>query len=344
MVSRRGQLTIIVVCLMLLVSGCASGDETQSPSSAATTTSGPTKAGTTTDGITPEGGQTTTAVTQPTTTPLPDWAEPASNPWGRSPIVVAVVDDVGARDDYVDQVERAISYWETDGANFTRWEPAFVLRPDAEDPDVIVRFVDGVWGCGSTSGDEIVGCASVLDSDDEPNDPEVIEIDGNLSEYRLYSTTRHEFGHLLGLRHDDEPQAVMAQSSAVPVDLDASGVIGVHVEIKDSITAKSGTREQVDYALDYYEGGAGGWLERNVTFVEVDDPGDADVRLVFFDGDLDGSEGFVSEGIIRVDTWDPTTRGWHVGYWLGFFFGAESKEDLPEPFNEPRTDDRREWW
>lgn len=337
MTGRGHSLAIAAVVALILLAGCAGGggssglDESPTPTATPESTPEPTPA----------------IVRTATETPETESARDerlVDNPWGRAPVVIAVADETGARTDYAELVERAVRYWQNEGATHATWEPEFVVREGARDPDIVVRFVEGVPGCGRDTGDDIVGCASVLEPDDDPTAPEVVVVHGNLSEYGTYATIRHELGHVLGLTHVDEPASVMSSRPSARLDPSESGVYAVHIEIGDGITARSGTLREARHALDYYQDGAGGWMEQNVTFVEVDDPQRADIRIVFLDGDLDGSEGYVREGLIRVDTWDPTTRGWHVGYWLGFFFGAESIEDLPEPFDEPETDDRRRWW
>ncbi|WP_323174842.1 matrixin family metalloprotease, partial [Natrialba sp. PRR66] len=87
------------------------------------------------------------------------------------------------------------------------YEAAFVLDPNATDPDVVVTFVDDVDECGDV--DDAAGCAPRLSSNSRVDPPVAVEVEANLSDESTVIVTKHEFGHVLGLSHDDDPQSIM---------------------------------------------------------------------------------------------------------------------------------------
>lgn len=341
----------LLLVVLAVLAGCAGSATEITGPTASTATTAPPSTATETIGPPATETETTTApartVAAAGTTEQPDATPTAAptptgpaNPWGKRPVVVGI--DDGSRSDrnYTRPVRRAIEYWRTDGERAATWNPAFVLRPDASDPDVVVRFVDDVRRCHRSVDDDIVGCAPLLPPDATPPDPALVRVDGGLDDESTYLTVRHEFGHVLGLRHGDEPTAVMAHRVAVSRALRDRYTVAVVFE--DDVINQDRTVRQVEQAVDYYDAGAGGWLEQEVSFELVE--GDADVTIRVSDDPSRTSIGYRDNMTIHVDGVLHTRHGWHVGYWLGYLLGSESPDDMPPAFDEPETDEREEWW
>lgn len=331
------KLLLIAVALVVLTAGCFTSSETPS-------TSKPTES------VDQSSPLTATPLPEVTTendsrtevqTPTP---VPISNPWGHEPVTIGITNYADPERDYTEPVQRAVTYWNTTGAEFTSWNPYFVLRPNSTQTDLVVRFVDGIDECGPRSTNETVGCAPVLDATDEAARTETVQIQLGLTESSVFRLVLHELGHVLGLEHGEGPGDVMA-----PRDTLFREVYRVHIEYAtDSEFFNDKSRRQVRHALNYYADGGGGIVDEDIGFAIVEDRSQADIVIEFTneDGVDDGSiaNSSHSQFVITVDGIDRENRGWHVGYWLGFYFGADEIAELPEPFDEPEEDLREGWW
>jgi hypothetical protein len=293
----------------------------------------------------------------------------SETPWGDEEIVVAV-EDGGAERDYRPLVRQALSYWETEGSQYAAYEASFVLEPDAADPDVVVSFVDDVDECGDV--DDPAGCAPRLSSDSRVDPPVTVEVQSNLSDESTVLVTKHEFGHLLGLAHDDDPQSVMAHRTEVTTALRPNATeralpwdsanLSVAVDVSNA-SDPSGVREQIRHALEYYGDGAEGTVPENVSFRVVENRSDADVVITYaetlpregdrgscaarsgVDPDGDGAVERYDHLTITIAGVDTDAVGWHAGYWLGYGFGHTEESDWAPPFRDADAEDRQsEWW
>ena len=334
---------------MLVLAGCAGtlpGDSSATPSSTADAPSVATRAA---GGETETGGSTVAR---------------SASPWP-DPVVVAV--DPGPDDrEYASFVRAATDLWEADAEEYAGYAVAYEVRPDAADADVVVRFVHDVPDCGGH--DDAVGCAPVVTDAAQVDSPVSVYVATGLSDESTVRVLEHEFGHTLGLRHDDEPRDVMRASTALSTtpQPDATdrpfpwndGAFAVHVDAGDADDPDA-FRSQVGHALDYYAAGAPG-MPANLTFSHVDDADDAD--LVVRAGDCgqraascantrgpdpdgDGAIERYTHLTVTVDGLDADAVGWHVGYWLAYGFGAEADAEKPPPFRDASYAERRsEWW
>jgi len=188
---------------------------------------------------------------------------------------------------------------------------------------------------------------------------------------------KHEFGHVVGVEHGEEPMPTMQAMSRVTYlsqpDLRdravpwRSSTLAVHVDV----SALPGhdreeAREQIQHALGYYESGADGAVPSNVSFTSTSNRSAADLRIRVpeesfdcggerlregscgeswvYDTDTDDAPEYFAEYEIRVRGIDTDAFGWHVGYWLSDAMGL-TEEELPAPFVDADYDERRsEWW
>jgi hypothetical protein len=348
----------LALVLVVVITGCLGGfgpDMLAQGGERPTASSGPS------DTTTAVGDSTVSATGEPDGT-----AEPTANPWGSEPIVVAVE---GPPDrDVVPLVRRAAAFWEANATRYVGYSVDYEVRPDAENPDLVVRFVDEVGGCERSN--HTAGCAPYITSAAQINRPMTVEIKTGLSDVSTEQVVAHELGHTLGLGHDDEPQTVMrtgvtlttlpqpnATERGFPWD---DSEFTVHIDV-DEAPDPAAARAQVREALGYYERGAPG-MPDDLTFEIVDDP-DADLVVRYVsestctvgsgscgssrgpDPDGDGASERYAQFTVTVVDIDTDAVGWHTGYWLAVAFGAEGDEDKPPVFREASYQDRRsEWW
>lgn len=302
-----------------------------------------------------------------TTTPTAT-ATNASNPWGKRTLTVGVVNTAGSWRDVTGHVADAIEYWERNDADYGRYEVEFDLRPNAADPDVVVRYVEDISVCGSPNYDSGAGFASRITADNPPDPPEYICVRTGFDEASTNHVVKHEFGHLLGIDHGDPPYDLMrANHEYNPIPRPNADVLAasrtrtnlsVYVD-RSTVFARRDVvaQRQLESVFAYYERGASGTVKRDVTITEVDEREAADVAVTFprqspcdrnrpgscvtLDARPDGEP----QLRVAITTTHEDTFGWHAGFWLAVALGAGDHSDLPPPFLNASFDDRRrEWW
>jgi hypothetical protein len=344
--------TLALACLLVLA-GCT----TPLDPAAGTPTAVPADGPASTAGTTPMAG---------TPTERPPTATPSANPWGDEPIVVAVRNE-GSRDrDFAALVREAAAFWEG-GSRYLGFDVEYEVRPDAEDPDLIVAFADEIPDCGNVS--DAAGCAPLLTDSRQVDRPETAWVKTGLSDESTVLVTEHELGHTLGLTHDDPPRDVMRARSVLYTEPQPNATerafpwtdadFTVRVDAANA-SDPAGARSQVDHALTYYEDDPPG-MPTNLTFERTD--ADAELLIRFgptadcraSSGSCIGTYGTDPDGDGAIETYtrveitlvslDTEAVGWHVGYWLAHAFGAEADEEKPPPFRDASGRERRSaWW
>lgn len=303
-------------------------------------------------------------------TPAPEWTGDPDNPWRQAELVVAVENNRSR--DMRPLVREALDYWEANSERYAGYPLEYELDPDAEDPDLVIAFLDRVRECGPE--DHTAGCAPVLTQPGQIRRPVRVTVRHGLSDESTVQVLEHELGHTLGLTHDDEPREIMQATSdittlpqpdaterALPWD---SPDLSVYVDLSNvDPSEREATRAQIDHALDYFDRGAGGTVPENVTFTITDDRAAADV-VIAFDGatcetdrgscgslkgrdpDGDGALETYTRLDVRLVNLDTEAVAWHVGRWLGRGFGFDEESDFPEPLRSDASFEERrsDWW
>ena len=357
----RSSLAALALALLLVSAGCSSpafdGGRSPATSAAEPTAESTATSGASTDALASRSSASTAAA-----------ANSGPNPWGTDPIVVGVVNEAEPDRSVASLVRGATSYWEEHDERYLGHPTAFEVRPDAENPDIVVRLVSDVPDCGV--GDA-VGCAPLINDSRQIDRPETIWVRGGLSDSSTELVLEHELGHALGLTHADAPAEVMAAEAVLhtqprPDAVDRAfpwndSTFTVYVDDRNA-TDPDAVREQVRRAMTYYESDPPG-APANLTFRFVDSPEAADVGVRFSetspcgegaascfetrgtDPDGDGAiERYTRLRIVLVGL-DSEATGWHVGYWFAAGLGAEDDAEKPPPFRDASHDERRgEWW
>lgn len=141
----------------------------------------------------------------------PDLEEPRfADPWPSSDPVTVTIDNGASPDrDFESLVRQAISYWE---ANDERWGTYAADWEVVDDPDadVTVSVVDEVESCGDhPDPGGLIGCAPVRGPDSLADGDEHVRVVGGYDDETTLLILKHEFGHLYGVSHGEEPADVM---------------------------------------------------------------------------------------------------------------------------------------
>lgn len=370
MVSRLPTLSLVLVLVLAGCSALPAPTANQSTPIAETTPEHTTGTGAPAPATeTPIDPTTDAGTTEPTETPTIEAGQAENDPWPGSPTVVAI--NATATDRPMEAVvASALTFWERNDQRYGNYTTTFEVRPNASNPDIVVQFVTDIEQCGLHDDTSFVGCAPLLGGDVTIDPPTVVRIETGLTDESTERVIEHEFGHLYGLRHGDPPESLMSDyttdlnrlpepnvsertltwgQATVRVFVDRAALPGSNAEID----------RQIDAALRYYDDPDHESIPPALSIRRVDDRSEADVIVtgrsldrasnsttVGADTDADPAlEYFTNQTIVVDSGLDPEKLGWHVGFWLGdSLLAPATPAALPPPFDEPRTDPRREWW
>jgi len=292
------------------------------------------------------------------------------NPWGVDRVEV-VVDNVAGMDRNIHpQVMKALSYWESQTNHDTQYNPEFRLVSQSDDPEIRVKVVRTVDGCGVHEDNVALGCAPVFSQNETADGPVTVRVRAGHSPKTTLAILKHEFGHVIGYRHGEGPDEAMARNltARAPENIrDAqartfpwsSETLTVAVESAEPISASQ--RKRLQRAFAYYERGAGGVVRVAPSFELVDDPEEAHVVVslrespadcppggpgsscAYWDGpdvDEDPAPEYYTEAHVVVGGDARARPGWHVGYWLGQSLWTDG---VPKPFQSGEQPPATTW-
>lgn len=366
----------VVLALLILLAGCVGTSSqtamptqpTDTPTASTTSTWTPTAPPAAPPNATPSPSPTPSPAPSPTPTPRPVL--------GDAPVDVYVENTVNDRN-FESQVSDALAYWEANAPQYAWYAPAYELTDERAEAEIVVRFVPELEACGQNANETgFLGCAPLVTARVTTELPLTVEIVAGYDDGTTRNVLIHEFGHTLGLDHDDEPEAYMtAYSDATRLPLPnvterpvpwRTTNLTVYVDPGDRQYPQyeEQVREQVESAVGYFAAGADGTITADYTFQFVSDPTTADIIIRASesenlcreidsgacinstfgrDPDDDGALEYFTNATVHVDGIQRNEVGWWAARMLAFRLGITTESDLPEPLRDP-TESSSRWW
>lgn len=271
--------------------------------------------------------------------------ETAATPYGDRPLTV-YLDDSAATRNVGPSVQAALTYWETDGEPHLPYEVGYVRTQSRSNADIVIEFRDEI-DCGIETVSDTVGCAPIVRPETTAPDPALVQVQTNLSDPTITSTTVHELGHAHGLEHGDEPADVMDEHVTA---LTTGDEMAVYLRSTDG-EVPGYVREEIGDGLDYFVDHPDLRYAETFAWSYVDEPADATVIITYDEADAgvcfeDGAGSCVVAGEydaqpdVRLEGINTHAAPWHVGAMLWPQLVTEQPEGL-----ESDTDrhEREQW-
>lgn len=143
------------------------------------------------------------------------------DPFPRTDTVVVGITYIANDDRNITRlVQDAVDYWMEVDDEHGDYQTDWVVKPNAPNPDVQILYVDTIVKCGFGPNHEYyIGCTNLLSTNRSANTPVQVEIAAGYTDNSTVNTIKHEFGHLYGREHGDEPMPLMsATGDAIPLN------------------------------------------------------------------------------------------------------------------------------
>ncbi|QCC51965.1 hypothetical protein DV733_12325 [Halapricum salinum] len=297
------------------------------------------------------------------------------DPWPtKSTVVVNLSVEVDGTREWAPLVRQSLDYWDAAEHEYGNYTENFVFRPDAEHADVTVSMIDDIDTCGFETGD-FIGCADLYGRGVLADPVTDVQIEVGYTNETTVDILKHEFGHVYGRQHGQEPMPIMNASivnaTRIP-KLNATertnpfreNPIEVFVDYNSFDAPREDVRFQFEKAVDYYDTGSSPHVaeELNVTMTrnrsaaeiiinggqiqlceDTNGPGSCGTAYGMNE-DSDHAFEYYTLQNITIQGIDTDALGWHAGYWMAFTVGSASDiTEVPDPFRDADYQERRDW-
>jgi len=293
---------------------------------------------------------------------------PPQNPWKSSNISVSITQSSNPNRDYAPLVRQSLRYWNQNMSTLG-WEGRFVYDSNTSNPDVAVHIVDEIPQCGDNRDDKL-GCAPLNTRVGSGIDRGPVEIVGRLNDT---STTRvgvHEFGHTLGLTHNDTGnwsimnETIAAATVPQPNATERSNpfddeMLYIYYNENGTDALNEYVEGELEEVWGYFNDGESDIVPGTVTFERTNNASRADIELTFverIDGGVSTVEwyGYDPDADRALETYDTATItvqsdvnqdnvAWHVGGWVTYLFSSQEEGALPDELTTRDPETRRLW-
>jgi hypothetical protein len=303
-------------------------------------------------------------------TPTPqETSTPTRTPVSDQPVIVAI--DNPTNRTYEPLVQTTINYWQRNDEKYGDYTTNWTLQSNAADADVIIQFQSDIYQCDLENTTKALGCAPLLGEAPDSGTATHVQVKSGYTNNSTLRTLKHEFGHLYGIEHGEQPMPMMASYAtanltaqpnaskrAIPWQSDR---IRLYIEIdsfesshKSKQLIRSELNIQVNNTLAYFNG-AKGTVPQNVTIERVWARSEADIIVksnkigdesastssVFGRStDSDAALEYYTNATIEIHPDVPEDQiGYHIGYWVDSFVNPD---EVSEPFE--KSNRRKDWW
>lgn len=336
---------LLAVLLLLLVAGCVGAPP-----------SGETGGDLALEGETPAATATTAVPAAEPTASGSSAAEASDGPWDGETVRVAVVSNASDRA-FRPLLARALRYWEREAPRRAGYDLRYELVDGGDDADVHVRFVERIDACGGVRDDHTAGCADYVPPGGAAPSPTNVRIETGYNDSATVSLLKHEFGHTLGLTHEDGETLPFMNATTKLGTLDRPDVgergyhwrastLAVHVDY-GGVDGDGDYAAAVTGVLDRYERSDA--LPSGFAFESAGDATGADVSIRFdsaaageersnatyryVDADYDGEPEYYTRYEIVLGGVDPDRAGDLVGWYLALALYADGPSEVPDRYS-----------
>lgn len=134
------------------------------------------------------------------------------HPYQNEVLTVGIAGERAPDATLAEAIEAATTYWEQHAPRFAGFPVSYSLDFEAPSPAVEIKSATEIDHCGDQHSASIAGCAPRVTAETVRPSTATIRIESGLEEPFLTRVLKHEFGHTLGLDHQDEPQHVMSSN------------------------------------------------------------------------------------------------------------------------------------
>lgn len=132
------------------------------------------------------------------------------DPWPtEETVTVNLSVEVDGDRDWAPLVRAGIDYWQTNQERYGNYTQGFEFRPNASEAAVTVAIVEDIRRCGVEETGDALGCADRYNRSLLARDTVDVRIEAGWDDRTTLQTVKHEFGHVYGRNHGEEPMPLM---------------------------------------------------------------------------------------------------------------------------------------